>query len=257
MPSPNKLHSVLFLGAHPDDETIMAGGTLAMLHAHGVHTHIVCATDGRGGESGEVVAANSPPALATVRQAEVRAAAAVLGAELTLLGYEDPVIGPDEELYPFTTDEEALALQLAGLIRDAEVEVVLCHGSDGEYGHPAHKQVHRATLCAIREHLPHLVCYGVAGWLPDFEDRIWNKSDPAHLALDITPWIEAKHQAMLAHRSQHQLFKRRRKLEPVRQAVRPIETFHRHWPALPPDTPPDDAFAALLLQVGAWRPASG
>jgi LmbE family N-acetylglucosaminyl deacetylase len=39
-------HSALCFFAHPDDETIMIGGTLAMLHAVQVSTHVVCATRG-------------------------------------------------------------------------------------------------------------------------------------------------------------------------------------------------------------------
>ncbi|MBN1965579.1 MAG: hypothetical protein JW910_13095, partial [Anaerolineae bacterium] len=65
------------------------------------------------------------------------------------------------------------------------------------------------------------------------------------------PWIEAKHAAMLCHRTQHALFRRRRQLATVREAIRMVESFHRHSPPLPPDQPPDDAFAAVLIAAGA------
>lgn len=61
---PVMLRHVLFFGAHPDDETVMLGGTLAMLKQHNVHTHVVCATDGRGGEHGGLPEASTPETLA-------------------------------------------------------------------------------------------------------------------------------------------------------------------------------------------------
>jgi N-acetylglucosamine malate deacetylase 2 len=253
--SSQELSSVMFIGAHPDDETVMVGGTLAMLNERGVETHVVCATDGRGGEYGDVAEANTPEALAHMRAAEMACAAEALGiADLTMLGYEDPVIEADEELHGFAEDDAVLVARLADLIRQAQVQVVLTHGSDGEYGHPAHRQVHRAVLQAVREHVAGVVCYSIAAQVPNVEDRLWNQSDPAHLALSIQQWIEAKHAAMLCHRTQHALFMRRRRLKAVREAIRSIESFHRHWPELPSYTVPDDPFAALLLRVGAWHP---
>jgi LmbE family N-acetylglucosaminyl deacetylase len=246
-------HRILFVGAHPDDETIMAGGTLAMLHAQGIETHILCATDGRGGESGGVPGADTREGLARIRAEELRCASTALGATgLTWLDYQDPLIGPDEELYEFAAHEETLAAQIASLIRERAAQVVLTHGSGGEYGHPAHVQVHRAVLRAVREHAPEVVVYGVAALVPAIEDRLWNKNDLAHFVLDITPWIEAKHAAMLCHRTQHELFKRRRKLQTVREAIRTIESFHRHWP--PVSEQLDDLFAALLRRMGAQPP---
>lgn len=251
--APGTVHSVMFIGAHPDDETVMAGGTLALLAELGIATHVVCATDGRGGESGGVIEAADPAGRARVREMELRCATEALGVtSLTLLGYEDPVIGAGDKLFPFRVNEEILVSQLADLIRHTRVSVVLTHGSNGEYGHPAHIQLHRATLRAIREHAPGVIAYSIAARVPTLDDRLWNQDDPADLALDITPWIDAKHAAMLCHRTQHQLFKRRRRLKTVREAIRTVESFHRHWPAT--GSPPDDAFAALILAEGGWRP---
>lgn len=249
------LHSVLFVGAHPDDETIMAGGTLALLHTQGVTTHVLCATDGRGGESGGVPEAATPESRARVRESELRCAADALGVtSLTLLGYIDPVIGPGEELYAFEADFGTLVGQIADHIRRTGASVVLTHGSNGEYGHPAHVQVHRAVLHAVQERAPGTLVYTASARVPEVEDRLWNADDPADLVLDITPWFEAKYAAMLCHRTQHELFKRRRKLETVREAVRTLESFRRRWPVLPGDAAPHDPFAALLLNAGAWQP---
>jgi LmbE family N-acetylglucosaminyl deacetylase len=163
-------------------------------------------------------------------------------------------MGPENELFGFAADEDALVRQIAALICKTQPDVVLSHGSDGEYGHPAHKQMHHATFRAVCEHTPDVLFYSVAAAVPGIEDRIWNAGNPAHLALDITPWIEAKHAAMLCHRTQHVLFKRRRKLATVREAIRTVESVRCQWPALSADRPPEDAFAQLLLALGAWRP---
>lgn len=248
---------VIFFGAHPDDETVMTGGTLAMLAAQGVMTAVVCATDGRGGEAGDVVEARRPEDRVRIRAEELRCACEALGVKhLTRLNYVDPVIGPNDELFEFDADDDTLVRQIAAYIAEQGADVVLSHGADGEYGHPAHKQMHRAVSRAVREHAPHVLFYSVAAALPDGEDRLWNAHEPAHVALPIAPWIEQKHAAMLCHRTQHVLFLRRRKLKAVRDAIRTVETFHRQWPLL--DTPvgaPDDAFVRVLLAAGGWRPA--
>ena len=196
-------------------------GTFALLKARGVGTHVVCATDGQGGETGGLPEITTREMLATVRRQELRCAGNALGLDsVTLLGYEDPVVGPDETLFSFQADENTLVAQIVAQIRLIGADVVLSHGSNGEYGHPAHVQVHQATRRAVEQHAPDAVFYGVAALVPAVEDRLWNRDDPAHLALDITPWIERKHAAMLCHRTQHALFMRRRALQTVQQATR-------------------------------------
>jgi LmbE family N-acetylglucosaminyl deacetylase len=246
--------SVLFVGAHPDDESMLAGATLALLHHKGHRTHVLCATRGEGGELGEPPVTDDRNKLAEVREKELRCACEALGTGLTLLDYIDPLIGEGDTLYPFTANFETLAGQIADVIEAQQADVVLTHGSDGEYGHPAHRLVHRATRHAVENTGREIVLYSVAALIPDIEDRLWNKSDPAHLAFNIDPFVEEKHQAALCHRSQHALFKRRRKLDNVRQALRMTESFHRHLPPLENHQPPDDAFARMMLEAGAWRP---
>ncbi len=245
---------VIFIGAHPDDETIMAGGMLAAVSARGIPAHVVCVTDGRGGESGEVAEADTPDARARVRMDELRCAIASLGVtSLVTLGYEDPVMGPGDELFGFAANEATLAAQIADAITRAGADVVLTHGSNGEYGHPAHVQVHRAVRRAVREHDLAAAVYGIAAQIPGEEDRLWNQNDPAHVAIDITPWLEQKLAAMLCHRTQHVLFKRRRKLATVREALRTRESVHRFVPAADGDSAPDDAFLRLLVALGGRR----
>ena len=71
-----KLLAVL---AHPDDESLGFGGTLAKYAAEGVETYLVTATRGERGRFGALGKRGDPVEVGRVREAELRAAAAVLG----------------------------------------------------------------------------------------------------------------------------------------------------------------------------------
>jgi LmbE family N-acetylglucosaminyl deacetylase len=244
------LKSVVCFFAHPDDETILAGGMIALLASQGIKVQVVCATRGEGGEVGDPPVATRLT-LGQVREAELRCACQALGAGLTILDYVDPTIGPDDVLFPFQADFNALAGQLADIARRSRADVVLTHGADGEYGHPAHQLLHRAVMRGISYTLPNTLIYTVAANVPSIEDRLWNKSEPAHLALDIRPWSAQKIAAMECHLTQAALFKRRRELTSVREALRSTESVRRAWPDTHSE-PPDDEFARLLKMAGAW-----
>lgn len=247
------MKSVLMIGAHPDDETMLTGGTLALLSSQGVQVHILCATRGEGGELGEPPVCSREEAGA-VREGELRCAARELGAaSVTFLGYVDPLVGPDEELYPFEADFDTLAGQILAAIRRLRPDAVLTHGQDGEYGHPAHQLLHRAARAAISRMAHPPLLYSFAAQVPGIEDHIWNENDPAHLALDIRPWLDAKERAALCHVSQQGLFLRRHPGQTIREALRTIEGFHRHHPPVM-DGYPRDPFADLLRAAGAWMP---
>jgi N-acetylglucosamine malate deacetylase 2 len=246
------LKSVLVIGAHPDDETVMAGGTLAMLARQNIDVHLVCATRGEGGEMGE------PPIctreeLGGVRSAELECAGQALGAATVgYLGYIDPVCIVDGEVYAFEADYETLIAQIRGLIEDKRANVVLSHGSDGEYGHPAHKLLHRAVMDAV--HGTNVLFYNWAAVVPGIEDRVWNQSDRAHLAIDVRDWLDQKAAALDCHKTQHYLFLRRREnAATMYDVARKTEGFHRHWPPIDSGSP-DDAFAQLMRAAGAWTP---
>lgn len=253
--STRTIRSVVCFGAHPDDETMLIGGVLAMLATRGIRVHVVSATRGEGGEIDPASGATRET-LAEVREAELRCAARALGAaSVDVLGYVDPLIGEDEALYPFEADFDALTKQIADLCRRYEADVALSHGADGEYGHPAHQLMHQAVQRAVRALPGRTLFYTFAAAVPGIEDHIWNANEPAHLALDVRPWLDIKERAALCHRTQHALFKRRRNLKTVREALRTVESVRRHWPPLAEGEPPDDAFAAVLRAVGAWEPA--
>src|SRR5438045_740951 len=85
-----KLLAVL---AHPDDESLGFGGTLAKYAAEGVQTYLVTATRGERGRFGSHGKGADPAEVGRVREAELQAAAGVLGiCEVSVLGYADGAV---------------------------------------------------------------------------------------------------------------------------------------------------------------------
>jgi LmbE family N-acetylglucosaminyl deacetylase len=249
--------NILAFFAHPDDETMLAGGTLAILSRSGAQVHYLCATRGEGGEVGEPPICD-PEILGEVREKELVCAVQALGGRsLTFLGYTDPRVGPEEELYAYTDDLTMLSGQVATSIRQFQPEVVITHGSNGEYGHPAHIITHQAAAIAVLsfgEQAPLL--YSVAATFRDHpKPFLANQDDPAHLVLDVTPVMLQKEQAAMCHRTQHALFVRRASEEAGRQLTVPevimqLEGLHRHQPPLENGKAVEDPFAQTLHP---WR----
>jgi LmbE family N-acetylglucosaminyl deacetylase len=138
-----KLLAVL---AHPDDESLGFGGTLAKYAAEGVDVFLLTATRGergryRGHRLGDDVHPG-PAALAAIREGELRNAAAVLGVrEVSLLDYPDGCL---DRAVP----REVFG-QIAEHIRRVRPDVVVTFGPDGAYGHPDHIAVSQFTTAAV------------------------------------------------------------------------------------------------------------
>ena len=142
MTPPLRLMAVL---AHPDDESIGGGGTLATYAAEGVEVYLVTATRGEAGRFRGLAPGEGhpgPEALGHIREAELRAAAAVLGVrELALLGYRDQKLDQAEP-------REAVG-RIVTQLRRARPHVVLTFAPDGAYGHPDHVAICQLTTAAI------------------------------------------------------------------------------------------------------------
>lgn len=138
--------TVLALHAHPDDEVLLTGGTLAMLAAAGHRVRVVFATDGAAG----LAAARRGPGLGGTRATEARAASAALGLEPPLwLGYADSgelAARPCDAFADADVDEAAG--RLAGILVAEHADVLLTYDEAGGYGHPDHRQVHRVGMAA-------------------------------------------------------------------------------------------------------------
>lgn len=139
---PLRLLAVL---AHPDDESLGIGGTLAKYAAEGVETFLITATLG---QRGRFRGHRDPPehpgveALARIREQELRAAASVLGLrEVALLGYDDQHLD--------RADPRDAIARIARLVRRMRPQVVITFGPDGAYGHPDHIAISQFTAAAL------------------------------------------------------------------------------------------------------------
>jgi LmbE family N-acetylglucosaminyl deacetylase len=132
--------------AHPDDESLGVGGSLAKYASEGVEVFLLTATRGEGGRYRGCPPGDDrhpgPVALGEIREAELREAASVLGVrEVSLLDYHDQRLDRADP-------REAVASIVAHL-RRVRPDVVLTFGPDGAYGHPDHVAISQFTTAAI------------------------------------------------------------------------------------------------------------
>jgi len=132
--------------AHPDDESLGMGGTLAKYASEGVDVFLLTATRGDGGRfRGHRPGTPDHPGrsgLAGIREAELRAAASVLGLrDVTVLDYADQQLD--------RADPREAAARIAMELRRVRPDVVLTFGPDGAYGHPDHVAISQFTTAAI------------------------------------------------------------------------------------------------------------
>ena len=132
--------------AHPDDESLGVGGTLAKYASEGVDVFLLTATRGDAGRfRGHRSDDHQHPgrlALAEIRVAELRAAAAVLGLrEVSLLDYPDLQL---DRAQPRDAVE-----RIVRHLRRIRPDVVVTFGPDGAYGHPDHIAISQYTTAAI------------------------------------------------------------------------------------------------------------
>lgn len=133
---------LLAILAHPDDESLGLGGTLAKYAAEGVATYLVCATRGERGWAGNEKDNPGLEALGRLREGELRAACAILGVrETTFLDYID---GDLDQASP----AEAVA-KLVSCLRRVRPQVVVTFGPEGAYGHPDHIAICQFTHAAL------------------------------------------------------------------------------------------------------------
>ena len=128
--------------AHPDDESLGVGGSLAKYSREGIGTYLLTATRGERGRFGDAAESPGLEIVGRTREAELRAAAAVLGVrEVSLLGYVDGALDRAEP-------GEAVS-RIARHIRRIRPQVVLTFGPEGGYGHPDHVAICQFTTAAV------------------------------------------------------------------------------------------------------------
>lgn len=148
------MSTLLLVHAHPDDESILTGGVIALADREGHRVVLVTATQGENGDSPVMDATAAGVSLGELRRQELEAACLVLGVDrLELLGYRGSGFdadgtAPHPQHFRAASVEDA-AERLAVVLRDERPDVVVTYGADGTYGHPDHVMTHHVTLAAL------------------------------------------------------------------------------------------------------------
>ncbi len=139
MSTPLRLLAVF---AHPDDETLGTGGTLARYGAEGVETYLVTATRGERGWSGPEEESPGLEAMGQLRERELRAAAEALRLrEVSFLDYVDGELDQ--------ADAPEVIGKIVSHVRRIRPQVVITFGPDGGYGHTDHIAISQLATSAV------------------------------------------------------------------------------------------------------------
>jgi N-acetyl-1-D-myo-inositol-2-amino-2-deoxy-alpha-D-glucopyranoside deacetylase len=211
--------TALAIFAHPDDESLACGGTLARLADSGVRVVLMCASRGERGSLSDPALVPPGSSLAAVRANELREAARVLGAaEVIILDHPDGNIRWNR-----VTEFHA---EIVNAIETYRPDVVITFDEDGLYWHFDHIGVHERTQTAVKSFgdaapplyyvtLPHgamryVVEAAIArGWVPPGSgfwaitpDAFGLAAEPHSLTVDVSAWVGRKLEALCCHRTQ-------------------------------------------------------
>jgi N-acetyl-1-D-myo-inositol-2-amino-2-deoxy-alpha-D-glucopyranoside deacetylase len=159
---PDSPHRLLLVHAHPDDETIGTGATMAKYAAAGAHVTLITCTLGEEGEilvpELEHLAADLDGGLGEHRIGELADAMAVLGvADHRFLGgpgrwRDSGMMGTPPNDRPdafWQADLDEAVGDLVQVIREVRPQVVISYDDNGGYGHPDHIQAHRVAIAGF------------------------------------------------------------------------------------------------------------
>jgi LmbE family N-acetylglucosaminyl deacetylase len=158
MSQPLKLMTIF---AHPDDESMGTGSTLARYAEEGVEISIVCATRGQKGWVHDPQDYPGPTALGKIREVELYDAAQVLGVhQVYLLDYMDGELDQ--------ADPAEVISRLTAVLRREQPQVVITFGPDGAYGHPDHIAISQFATAAVvcsanQEYIPKILPTSLEG----------------------------------------------------------------------------------------------
>jgi LmbE family N-acetylglucosaminyl deacetylase len=144
--------TVVFLHAHPDDEALFTGGTIAKLSAAGVRVILITATDGGAGLVSDEVAATHD--IAALREAELARSCRILGvAQRFSLGFADSGLDGHAEAGGRTRfadcDPADVGVGVNEILQLVHADVLVGYDAAGGYGHPDHVQVHQVVRSVI------------------------------------------------------------------------------------------------------------
>lgn len=218
---------VLFVHAHPDDESITTGGTIAALSEAGLEPLLITLTRGERGEvvEGPLQGLVQAHGLAVVRQNELKTAIGMLGLERhAFLGVEParaedlpPVIYEDSGMAwgedgrataaPDVTDDALTSVPAMEVLNDllagaylSGAQAIVSYDDGGGYGHPDHVLAHRVSRAVA-------TALGLPFWEIVSRDEgspvspTPNENDAVETH-DISPWFERKLAALRAYATQ-------------------------------------------------------
>ena len=209
---------VLAVFAHPDDESLLCGGTVARLADAGVRVVLICGSRGeRGSTSDPALVAGSD--LGTVRVGELREAAAILGIdEVIALDHKDGDLRW-HDVAEFHAD-------IVSAIERCRPEAVVTFAENGLYWHLDHIGVHERTYTAVKSFgaeapplyyvtMPRGVIRSVVDAAqskrePPTQASFWGLEPdafgevemPLSFAIDVRRWVPRKMAALRCHRTQ-------------------------------------------------------
>jgi LmbE family N-acetylglucosaminyl deacetylase len=242
---------VLFIYAHPDDESFGVAGIARMYADRGAELAVVTATRGDAGRAGE------PPIcrreeLPARREAELRDAASILGiGHVTVLDYLDKHLAE--------APSDKIRRELVGAIRRHRPQIVITFDPDGANLHPDHIAISRFASDAI-------AASGDLRWYADAGDahvvqRLlwtspvmpWDTTKSPNLAkergvdflIDISKYRDTKAAALRAHRTQHVSINRHFFDLPDVDEILSVETFRQGFGPALSERPATDLFESL------------
>jgi len=210
--------TILAIFAHPDDESLACGGTLARLADAGARVVVMCASRGERGSfsSGSVVSGNDLP---TARAQELEEAAHVLGvAELIVLHH------PDGDLRWANVPQ--FHAEIVAAIERTRPDGVITFAEDGLYWHLDHIGVHERTFTAVKSFGPwapplyyvtmkqglmqEIVAAARANGAHHLKGKPFNVepdafgdyAKPPDFLVDVHEWVPRKLAALRCHRTQ-------------------------------------------------------
>jgi LmbE family N-acetylglucosaminyl deacetylase len=206
--------------AHPDDEALLMGGTLARLAAEGHRVVLAVATDGEAGAASAAYTGQ----LAAHRRSELDRSAEALGcARVVRFGFKDSGSSGTPAVDGFSAlPIEQAAAPLIELLREEQADALTIYDPAGGYGHPDHRQVYTAGKYAaeqagtplvleatIDRHLIRRlirIVESIPGVLPEVSARDYDHAYSPGPAIthrvDVRAYVEEKRRSFEAHASQ-------------------------------------------------------
>jgi LmbE family N-acetylglucosaminyl deacetylase len=244
-------YRLLFIYAHPDDESFGIAGIAKMYAERGADMAIVTATRGDAGRAGEPPLC-SRAELPARREAELREAARILGiAHVTVLDYLDKHLAD--------APADTIRRELVHAIRSHRPQIVVTFDPDGANRHTDHVAISRFASDAV----------GAAAdsrWYPDVGDAhrvqrlLWTtpvlpwdapkspdlaKEPGVDFLIDVSKFRDAKAAALRAHRTQHVSIDRHFFHLPDVDKILSIETFRQAFGPPLSNRPSSDIFESL------------